>query len=99
MGENASSGTTCNSVSSGDNFTMAEPRIGVASSSSNSSELHKQHFVDEKPKGVDNELTPLSVEIFAGKASFSRALVQAGFEVVSVDHEVEAPCGLLRHWT
>ena len=91
MGGNTSSETTCNNVSSGDNFTMAEPRIGVTSSSSNSSELHKQHFVDNKPKGVDNKLTPLCVEIFAGKASFSRALVQAGFEVVSVDHEVEAP--------
>ena len=91
MGGNTSSETTCNNVSSGDNFTMAEPRIGVTSSSSNSSELHKQHFVDKKPKGVDNRLTPLCVEIFAGKASFSRALVQAGFEVVSMDHEVEAP--------
>ena len=66
---------------------MVEPRIGVTSSSSNSSELHKQHFVDNKHKGVDNKLTPLCAEIFAGKASFSRALVQAGFEVVSVDHE------------
>ena len=91
MGEHTTSGTKCNGVSSGDNFTMAEPRIGVASSSSNSSGLHKQHFVEEKQKGVDNKLTPLCVEIFAGKASFSRALVQAGFEVVSVDHEVEAP--------
>ena len=88
---NTSSETACNNVSSGDNFTMAEPKIEVTCSSSNSSPLHKQHFVDKEPKDVDNRLTPLCVEIFAGKASFSRALVQAGFEVVSVDHEVEAP--------
>ena len=29
--------------------------------------------------------------MFSGKASFSRAMIQAGFEVVSVDHEVDAP--------
>lgn len=34
---------------------------------------------------------PLFVEIFAGRASFSRAVAQAGFEVVSVDHEVDSP--------
>ena len=89
--KNASSGTKCNGVSSGDNFTMAEPSIGVTSPSSNSSVLHKQNVVEKKQQGVDNKLTPLCVEIFAGKASFSRALAQAGFEVVSVDHEIEAP--------
>ena len=36
-------------------------------------------------------LRPLFVEVFSGKASFSRAMIQAEFEVVSVDHEVDAP--------
>ena len=31
------------------------------------------------------------MEVFSGRASFSRAMIQAGFEVVSVDHEVDAP--------
>ena len=91
MEEQSSSEKKCDSVSSGDNFTMAKPSIGVASSSSNSLLLHKQGFEKEKQRDVDNKLTPLCVEIFAGKASFSRALVQAGFEVVSIDHEVEGP--------
>ena len=30
---------------------------------------------------------PLFVEIFAGKGSLSRAMVQAGFSVLSIDHE------------
>ena len=30
---------------------------------------------------------PLFVEIFAGKGSLSRAMVQAGFSVLSLDHE------------
>ena len=91
MEEQSSSEKKCNSVSSGDNFTMAKPSIGVASSSSNSLSLHKQGLENQKPREVDNKLTPLCVEIFAGKASFSRALVQAGFEVLSIDHEVEGP--------
>ena len=70
---------------------MAEPSIGVTSPSSNSSVLHKRNVVEEKQQGVDNKMTPLCVEIFAGKASLSRALSQAGFEVISVDHEIEAP--------
>ena len=40
---------------------------------------------------VTEKRAPLFVEIFAGRASFSRAVAQAGFEVVSVDHEVDAP--------
>ncbi len=36
MEEQSSSEIKCNSVSSGDNFTMAKPSMGVASSSSNS---------------------------------------------------------------
>ena len=91
MEEQSSSEKKCNSVSSGDNFTMAKPSIGVASSSSNSLSLHKQGLENQKPREIDNKLTPLCVEIFAGKASFSRALVQAGFEVLSIDHEVEGP--------
>ena len=34
-----------------------------------------------------NSDLPLFVEIFAGKGSFSRALAQAGFSVLSVDHD------------
>ena len=45
------------------------------------------------PGGVSGvsqlEMKPLFVEVFSGRASFSRAMLQAGFEVVSVDHEVE----------
>ena len=35
--------------------------------------------------------TPLFVEIFAGKGAFSRAALQAGLRVVSIDHEVAQP--------
>ena len=38
-----------------------------------------------------SKLRPLFVEVFSGRASFPRAMVQAGFEVVSVDHEVDTP--------
>ena len=38
-----------------------------------------------------SDMRPLFVEVFSGKASFSRAMIQAGFEVVSVDHEVDSP--------
>ena len=34
---------------------------------------------------------PLFVEIFAGRGSFSRAALQAGVRVVSIDHEVAQP--------
>ena len=34
---------------------------------------------------------PLCVEIFAGRASLSRALLEAGFTVLSIDHEVDSP--------
>ena len=34
---------------------------------------------------------PLVVEVFAGKASFSRALLEAGFAVLSVDHQADEP--------
>ena len=34
---------------------------------------------------------PLCVELFAGKATFSRALIQSGFEVLSIDHVSESP--------
>ena len=34
---------------------------------------------------------PLFVEIFAGRASYSRAAIQAGLRVVSVDHKVDQP--------
>ena len=43
------------------------------------------------PELSQQEMKPLFVEVFSGKASFSRAMIQAGFEVVSVDHEVDAP--------
>ena len=50
MGEHTTSGAKCNGVSSGDNFTMAEPRIGVASSFSNSSDLHNQHLLRRRKR-------------------------------------------------
>ena len=34
---------------------------------------------------------PLFLELFAGKASFSRAMIQSGCEVISVDHKVGHP--------
>ena len=34
---------------------------------------------------------PLFVELFAGRGSFSRAAIQAGFRVISVDHQVDQP--------
>ena len=34
---------------------------------------------------------PIFLELFAGRASFSRAMIQSGFEVVSVDHKVGHP--------
>ena len=37
------------------------------------------------------ETKPLFVEVFSGKASFSRAMIQAGYEVISIDHDVDAP--------
>ena len=37
------------------------------------------------------ETKPLFAEVFSGKASFSRAMIQAGYEVISIDHDVDAP--------
>lgn len=34
---------------------------------------------------------PLCVELFAGKATLSRALIQSGFEVLSIDHVSDSP--------
>ena len=34
---------------------------------------------------------PLFVELFAGKATLSRAMIQAGFEVIGIDHVAESP--------
>ena len=34
---------------------------------------------------------PLFLELFAGRGSFSRAMIQSGFEVISVDHKVGHP--------
>ena len=36
---------------------------------------------------VHNSDKPIFVEIFAGRGTLSRAMVQAGFSVLSVDHE------------
>ena len=38
-----------------------------------------------------SQRTPLFVELCAGKAAFSKAALQAGLRVVSVDHEVAQP--------
>ncbi len=48
-------------------------------------------LVQQLPSGYasnvsQSKLRPLFVEVFSGRASFSRAMIQAGFEVVSVDH-------------
>ena len=56
--------------------------------------LVQQLPAEEAPKLSQQEMKPLFVEVFsgnAGNASFSGAMIQAGFEVVSVDHEVDAP--------
>ena len=60
------------------------------------SHLPPSGLVQQLPQGGVSDvsqsgLRPLFVEVFSGKASFSRAMIQAGFEVVSVDHEVDAP--------
>ena len=61
------------------------------------SQLTPSGLVQQLPPGDVSDvsqsgLRPLFVEVFSGKASFSRAImVQAGFEVVSVDHDVDAP--------
>ena len=34
---------------------------------------------------------PLFVELFAGRATLSRAMIQAGFEVISIDHVSDSP--------
>ena len=49
-----------------------------------------------EPERVRNQVKsvgspPLVVEVFAGKASLSRALLEAGFAVLSVDHEIKDP--------
>ena len=49
-----------------------------------------------EPERVTNQVKsvgspPLVVEVFAGKASLSRALLEAGFAVLSVDHEIKDP--------
>ena len=36
-------------------------------------------------------LRPLFIELFAGRATFSRALQQAGFRVLSIDHDARQP--------
>ena len=38
-----------------------------------------------------NSSAPLFVEIFAGRGAFSRAALQVGLRVVSIDHEVAQP--------
>ena len=64
---------------------------GYASNVSQSTPLG---LVQQLPSGSSpnvsqSKLRPLFVEVFSGRASFSRAMIQAGFEVVSVDHEVD----------
>ena len=53
--------------------------------------LVQQLPAGEAPEVSQQKMKPLFVEVFSGKASFSRAMIQAGFEVVSVGHEVDAP--------
>lgn len=43
-----------------------------------------------------NSSPPLIVEVFAGRASLSRALIDAGFQVLSVDREVDQPFAPLK---
>ena len=45
---------------------------------------------NERPAMV-SQGAPLFVEIFAGRGAFSKAALQAGFRVISVDHEVVQP--------
>ena len=40
---------------------------------------------------ASNLSAPLFVEVFAGRANFSRAMQQAGFRVLSIDHELHDP--------
>ena len=47
--------------------------------------------MDEQVSHVQGSTTPLFVELFAGRGSLSRAALQAGFSVLSVDHEGHDP--------
>ena len=40
---------------------------------------------------MQGSTTPLFIELFAGRGSLSRAALQAGFSVLSVDHEGHDP--------
>ena len=57
----------------------------------NSDESNSQSTLrDAKRQKVSRGL-PLFVEIFAGKATLSRAMIQTGFEVISIDHVADSP--------
>ena len=57
----------------------------------NSDESNSQSTLrDAKRQEVSRGL-PLFVEIFAGKATLSRAMIQTGFEVISIDHVADSP--------
>ena len=82
------------------NLSPAEP-IGLVQQlpsgcASDVSQSTPKGLVQQLPSGrssvvSQSKLRPLFVEVFSGRASFSRAMIQAGFEVVSVDHEVDTP--------
>ena len=82
------------------NLSPAEP-IGLVQQlpsgcASDVSQSTPKGLVQQLPSGSSSDvsqskLRPLFVEVFSGRASFSRAMIQAGFEVVSVDHEVDTP--------
>ena len=40
---------------------------------------------------LPNSGIPIFIELFAGRGSLSKSMIQAGFEVISVDHEVIQP--------
>ena len=40
---------------------------------------------------LPNSGIPIFIELFAGRGSFSKSMIQAGFEVISIDHEVIQP--------
>ena len=82
------------------NLSPAEP-IGLVQQlpsgcASDVSQSTPKGLLQQLPSGSSSDvsqskLRPLFVEVFSGRASFSRAMIQAGFEVVSVDHEVDTP--------
>ena len=59
-------------------------------------EVSPPGLVQQLPAGKPSKVSrlepkPLFVEVFSGKAPFSRAMIEGGYEVISVDHDVDAP--------